>query len=66
MFTVANRTPLELASTMRAGIAQHGAPFREHRNRGFKIVNEMVYMAGGIVRSRYWLRQDRQLDGGCE
>jgi len=58
-----NRTPLELPAIMQAGIAQHGARFKELRNQGFEIVNEMERTAEGIVRSRYWLQFDPEQDG---
>ena len=59
-----NREPLELPSIMKAGIAQHGARFKELRERGFEIVNEMERTADGVVLSRYWLRFDPERDGG--
>ena len=58
----ASRSPLDLPSTMRAGIAQHGARFKEIRDQGFQIENEMERTADGII-SRYWLRYDPELDG---
>jgi hypothetical protein len=60
----ANGTPLELPAIMQAGIAQHGARFKELRDRGFEIENEMVRTADGGVCSRYWLRRDPERDGG--
>jgi hypothetical protein len=59
----ANREPLELPSIMKAGIAQHGARFKELRNQGFEIVNELERTADGVVLSRYWLRFDPERDG---
>lgn len=58
-----SRSPLELPAIMQAGIAQHGARFKEIRDRGFEIVNEMERTADGVVRSRYWLRHDPERDG---
>ncbi len=58
-----NRTPLELPAIMQAGIAQHGARFKELREQGFEIVNEMERSADGVVLSRYWLRFDPERDG---
>jgi hypothetical protein len=55
--------PLELPAIMRAGIAQHGARFKELRNRGFEIDNEMERTGDGVVLSRYWLRFDPERDG---
>ena|SRR5665213_2414822 len=62
----ANRKPLELQAIMKAGIAQHGARFKELRERGFDITNEMERTADGVVLSRYWLRHDPELDRGAE
>jgi len=62
----ANREPLELPAIMRAGIAQHGARFKEIREQGFQIENEMQRTADGVVLSRYWLRHDPELDRGAE
>ena len=59
----ANCTPLELPSVMGAGIAQHGARFKELRDRGFEIDNEMERTANGVVLSRYWFRFDPERDG---
>jgi hypothetical protein len=58
-----NRTPLELPAIMQAGIAQHGARFKELRDQGFEIENEMERTGDGVVRSQYWLRFDPELDG---
>jgi hypothetical protein len=57
---------LELPEIMRAGIAQHGARLREIRERGLVVENELDRDTAGIVRSRYWLRHDPELDGGAE
>lgn len=54
----ANRKPLELPTIMRAGIAQHGARFKEIREQDFEIENEMDRTEDGAVVSRYWLRYD--------
>lgn len=51
----ANRAPLGLPAIMGAGIAQHGAPFKEIRERGFQVENEMEDTADGAVASRHWL-----------
>jgi Helix-turn-helix domain len=59
----ANRRPLELPAIMRAGIAQHGARFKEIRNQGFQVENEMERTADGAIMSRYWLRHDPERDG---
>ena len=59
----AKRIPLDLPEIMKAGIAQHGARFKEIREQGFEIENEMERTAEGVVRSRYWLRFDPELDG---
>jgi hypothetical protein len=59
----ANREPLELPAIMKAGIAQHGARFKELREQGFQIENEMARTAEGVVRSFYWLRHDPEQDG---
>jgi hypothetical protein len=48
---------------MQAGIAQHGARFKELRDQGFEITNEMERSADGVVLSRYWLRFDPERDG---
>jgi len=53
----ANRTPLELPFIVKAGIAQHGAGFKELRDRGFEVVNEMV-RDDDVVRSSYRLTFD--------
>jgi hypothetical protein len=60
------REPLHLPDIMKAGIAQHGARFKEIREQGFEIENEMERTAEGVVLSRYWLRHDPELDGGAE
>src|SRR5215472_648920 len=60
------RIPLELPEIMKAGIAQHGARFKEIREQGFEIENEMERTADGVVRSRYWSRHDPELDRGVE
>ncbi len=60
------RKPLQLPEIMKAGIAQHGARFKEIRERGFQVENEMERTADGAVLSRYWLRFDPELDGGAE
>jgi hypothetical protein len=62
----ANGEPLQLPEIMKAGIAQHGARFKEIRDRGFQVENEMERTADGAVLSRYWLRFDPELDGGTE
>jgi hypothetical protein len=59
----ANRKPLELPTIMRAGIAQHGARFKEIRDQGFQVENEMERTGDGAIISRYWLRHDPELDG---
>jgi Helix-turn-helix domain len=59
----ANRMPLELPAIMKAGIAQHGARFKELREQGFQIDNEMERTSDGVVLSRYWLRHDPERDG---
>ena len=56
------RKPLELPEIMRAGIAQHGARFKEIREQGFEIRNEMERTADGVVLSRYWLTFDPEVD----
>jgi hypothetical protein len=48
---------------MQAGIAQHGARFKELRDQGFEIENEMERTRDGVVLSRYWLRFDPERDG---
>src|SRR3974390_2315862 len=53
-----SRIALELPDIMRAGIAQHGARFKEIREQGFEIRNEMERTAEGVVLSRYWLTFD--------
>jgi len=58
------RKPLELPAILKAGIAQHSARFKEIRDRGFQVVNEMERTLEGIVLSRYWLRYDPDRDGG--
>lgn len=57
-----NRIPLELREIMRAGIAQHGARFKEIREQGFEIRNEMERTTEGVVCSRYWLTFDPEVD----
>ena len=59
----ANKTPLYLPEIMRAGIAQHGARFKEIRDRGFRVENVMERQADGAVNSWYWLRHDPERDG---
>jgi len=59
----ANRKSLELPDIMRAGIAQHGARFKEIRDQGFQVENEMERSEDGAILSRYWLRHDPELDG---
>lgn len=59
----ASRCPLDLRAIMRAGIAQHGARFKELREQGFQIENVMERTAEGVVRSWYWLRHDPETDG---
>lgn len=54
----AERKPLDLPTIMRAGIAQHGARFKEIRNQGFEIENEMQRKEDGSIISYYWLRFD--------
>jgi hypothetical protein len=58
----ARKTALELPDIMRAGIAQHGVRFKEIRERGFVVRNEMERTADGI-HSRYWLEHDPEADG---
>ena len=53
---------VELPTIMGVGIAQHGARFNEIRSRGFVVENE-ISRKGEVVRSRYWLRFDPELDG---
>ena len=53
---------LALPAIMALGIAQHGARLKELRNRGFVIENELDHDADGVVRSRYWLRFDPELE----
>jgi hypothetical protein len=57
------REPLELPEIMKAGIAQHGARFKEIRDQGFEIENEMERGSEGVVLSRYLLRYDPEVDG---
>jgi hypothetical protein len=57
----ANREPLQLPEIMKAGIAQHGARFKEIRDRGFQVENEMERTADGLVLSRYWLTFDPEV-----
>jgi hypothetical protein len=54
-------TALELPDIMRAGIAQHSARFKELRDQGFQIDNEME-RRDGVVLSRYWLVFDPEVD----
>jgi hypothetical protein len=42
-------------------IAQHGARFKELRDKGFKIVNELESL-DGVLHSRYWLIFDPERD----
>jgi len=65
MLRIAQRVgvALELPEIMKAGIAQHGARFKELRNLGFQIDNEMVRAANGRTLSRYWLRADPDSGG---
>ena len=58
----ANGRAVELPEIMRAGIAQHGARLTELRQRGFVIRNELERAADGRVLSRYWLRNDVEMD----
>ena len=58
----AKRIPLELPEIMRAGIAQHGARFKEIREQGFEVRNEMERTGDGLVLSRYWLTFDPEVD----
>jgi len=54
---------LELPEIMHdLGIAQHGARFKELRDRGFKIINELESVEG-VLHSRYWLLFDPERDG---
>jgi hypothetical protein len=53
---------LELPEIMKAGIAQHGARFKEIREQGFEIRNEMERTPEGVVQSRYWLTFDPEVD----
>lgn len=39
------------------------ARFKELREQGFEIVNEMERTVDGVVLSRYWLRFDPERDG---
>jgi len=56
---------LELPEIMHElGIAQHGARLKELRDRGFKIVNELESVKGGVLHSRYWLIYDPEREGG--
>lgn len=61
-----NRKPLELRTIMQAGIAQHGARFKEIRDQGFQVENEMERREDGAIVSRYWLRHDPEREGGSE
>ena len=56
-----NRLALELPEIMRAGIAQHGARFKEIREQGFEIRNEMERTTEGLILSRYWLTFDPEV-----
>jgi hypothetical protein len=56
------RIPLEFPEIMKAGIAQHGARFKEIRDQGFEIRNEIERTPKGVVRSRYWLTFDPEVD----
>jgi hypothetical protein len=47
---------------MALGVAQHSARFNEIRARGFVVENE-IEREGNVVRSRYFLRFDPELDG---
>ena len=58
----AKRIPLELPEIMRVGIAQHGARFKEIREQGFEVRNEMERTPEGVVQSRYWLTFDPEVD----
>ena len=53
---------LELPVIMALGIAQHGARFKELRDRGFVVENEQDRDLDGVVRSRYWLLFDAERD----
>lgn len=53
---------LALPEIMGAGIAQHGARFKELRDQGFRIDNEMERSPEGVVCSRYWLTFDPERD----
>lgn len=57
------REPLALPAIMQAGVAQHGARFKEIRGCGFQVENEMERTAGGVALSRYWLCFDPERDG---
>jgi len=59
----ANHPPLSLPQIMGVGIAQHGARFKEIRDRGFRVENVMERRADGAVHSWYWLRFDPERDG---
>ena len=58
----ANGRALDLPMIMRAGIAQHGARFKEIREQGFQVENEMERKEDGSIISRYWLRFDPEVD----
>jgi hypothetical protein len=53
---------LELPEIMAVGIAQHGARFKEIRERGFVVVNQLERAEDGRVISRYFLRHDVERD----
>lgn len=61
--TRTTKTPLGLPAIMKAGIAQHGARFKEIRDRGFRVENVMERRPDGAVHSWYWLRHDPERDG---
>ncbi|WP_109485460.1 helix-turn-helix domain-containing protein [Occallatibacter savannae] len=60
--TRSKRIALELPEIMKAGIAQHGARFKEIREQGFEIRNEMERTSEGVIQSRYWLTFDPEVD----
>jgi hypothetical protein len=47
---------------MAVGIAQHGARFKEIRERGFVVVNQLERAEDGRILSRYFLRHDPERD----
>jgi hypothetical protein len=53
---------LELPEIMAVGIAQHGARFKEIRERGFVVVNQLERAEDGRILSRYFLRHDPERD----